>query len=373
MAGRRPDEGEEHRMQFKPDWEEAKERLAAWWRGEAADRVALQVTAPRTEPLAPAKSAPPPPADLVDRWLSPDYRIAVAERRFAATWYGGEAFPYCDPHLGPGSLALYLGSAPVFADDTVWYEPCLRDLDDSPVLQVDPANRWWQATKLLVTEGSRRGQGRYLTAIPDLIENLDTIASLRGTQQLLWDLVDRPERVHELQRQLPALYFTCFDELYAITARGGAGCCFSAFQVWAPGRMAKLQCDFSAMISPAMFEQFVLPYLSQQCERLDYSVYHLDGGEAVKHLDLILSLPKLTALQWTPGVNRPGVGSPEWFEIYRRARKAGKSLLLGGVGPSEARRLVEKFGPEGLLISTNASSQAEGEELLRAAAAWAPG
>jgi hypothetical protein len=151
---------------------------------------------------------------------------------------------------------------------------------------------------------------------------------------------------------------------------GDGGCCFSAFSVWAPGRMAKLQCDFSAMISPGMFEEFALPYLAEQCERLDYTVYHLDGVEAIKHLDLILSIPGLNALQWTPGANQPGLSDPRWLDIYRRARKAGKSLLLLGVDGKDAPRLVEELGPEGLLIGTSAGSQEEGEALLRAAEGW---
>jgi hypothetical protein len=356
-------------VELKPDWGEAQQRLAAWWRGEVTDRFVLQVTAQRDQPLPIAAPREPPP-DVEERWLDPDYRIDAAERHFAATWFGGEAFPYFDPHLGPGSLALYLGSEPVFADDTVWYQSCIHDLGTETTIDLDPTNRWWRATMRLVAEGVRRGRGRYLTAIPDLIENLDTIASLRGTEQLLWDLVDHPARIHDLQRQALEAYFRCYDELYGMASAGEAGCCFSAFQIWAPGRMAKLQCDFSAMISPATFEEFVVPYLSQQCERLEYSVYHLDGVDAVKHLDLILSIPRLTALQWTPGANRPGCGAPDWFDTYRRARKAGKSLLLAGVHKGEIERLVNELGPHGLLISTGVSSQTEGEDLLRAAQAW---
>lgn len=357
-------------MELKPDWEEAAERLAAWWRGEIVNRVALQVTAPREQPLAVDAPAVAAPDDLAERWLDPNHRIAATEQRFASTWYGGEAFPYFDPHLGPGSLALYLGSEPSFAEDTVWYQPCIEDLDAAPELHFDPGNRWWQATMNLVAEGVQRGRDRYLTAIPDLIENLDTLASLRGTQSLLHDLSDRPRQIHELQRQVLELYFRCFDDLWAIASDDGGGCCFSAFQVWAPGKMAKLQCDFSAMISPAMFEEFVVPYLSEQCERLDYSVYHLDGVDAVKHLDLILAIPKLTALQWTPGANQPGAGDPVWLDMYRQAREAGKPLLLIGVGKDEAQQLVKELGPEGLLISTSASSQEEGEALLKDAEKW---
>ena len=354
-------------MEFKADWEQAKQRLAAWWHGEVIGRLALHVTAPRKDPLPAAE--PRRPDDLVRRWLDPDYRIGLAEQRFARTWYGGEAFPYFDTHIGPGSLALYLGCEPVFAEDTVWYQPCVAGLEGA-VIGPDPENRWWLASKRLIEEGLRRGEGRYLTSLPDLIENLDIAASLRGTSTLLEDLVDRPRQVHRLQRQVQEAYFRCYDEMFAMVRDGDGGCCFSAFSVWAPGRMAKLQCDFSAMISPGMFEEFALPYLAEQCERLDYTVYHLDGVEAIKHLDLILSIPGLNALQWTPGANQPGLSDPRWLDIYRRARKAGKSLLLLGVDKKDAPRLVEELGPEGLLIGTSAGSQEEGEALLRAAEGW---
>ena len=42
--------------------------------------------------------------------------------------------------------------------------------------------------------------------------------------------------------------------------------------------------DASAMFSTPMFRRFVAPALTAQCEWLDYSLYHLDGTQAVHHL-----------------------------------------------------------------------------------------
>ena len=65
---------------------------------------------------------------------------------------------------------------------------------------------------------------------------------------------------------------------------------FGAFGIWAPGKTAKLQCDASAMFSPDMFQRFVVPSLTEQCEWLDYSMYHLDGSQAMCHLDALLGI-----------------------------------------------------------------------------------
>jgi len=67
-----------------------------------------------------------------------------------------------------------------------------------------------------------------------------------------------------------------------------------------------------------MFEQFVMPALTEQCDWLDYSMFHLDGHQCIPHLDLILSIDSLNAVEWTPDPQVPGGGNPRWFDMYRK-------------------------------------------------------
>jgi len=297
-------------LKWKKDWDDAKRRLAVWWRGECLDRVALGVIAPRNEPIEQIPVLEPP-SDLILRWTDPIFRINEAERQMAASFFGGEAFPYFDTHIGPGTLATFLGSEPLFSKDTVWYFPSIKDPERCEPLSFDSNNKWWRIQRLLITEGVRHSRERYLVGMPDLIEGLDTLASLRGTQNLLLDLRQRPRFIHDRLEEITDLYFVYFDELYKLIRDEVGGNCFSAFRIWGPGKTAKVQCDFSAMISPAMFEEFVVPYLRIQCSRLDYSVYHLDGTDCIRHLGLLLKIEELDAIQWTPQYGRPDPGSQE--------------------------------------------------------------
>ena len=347
----------------------AAKRIMAWWHGDAIDRPAIWITAPRERKRFAAPEAPEP-ADPMRRWLDPDYRIRRWERTFASTHYLGEAFPYFDTNIGPGSLGLFLGAEPVFAPDTVWYRPIMSDLRAAPDLRFNPENRWFLAHVRLIEEGLARANGRYLVSLPDLIENLDTLAALHGNAALLTDLIDCPDSVHRFQQQILDLYFAYYDDLYRRVTRQGLGCCFAAFHLWAPGRVAKLQCDFSAMISPKHFAEFVVPYLAEQCAHLDCTVYHLDGPEAIQHLDLLLEIPHLNAIQWTPGAGQPGCGSPQWYPLLERIRAKGKAALWLGLGMNEIQPLIERFGPAGLYISASARSREEALDLLRAAKTW---
>lgn len=352
---------------IKPDWDKSRERFEAWWNRDCADRVLLQVLAPQERAT---EAKPPQPRTLEEQWLDTNYRIRAFEYQLATTYYGGDAFPYFDTHIGPGTLALYLGSKPSFAPDTVWYHPFIEDITAASVPQYDEGNRYWQVTLEMVTKGVEQFKDRALVSFPDLIEGLDIIASLVGTDQLLMYLVDAPEHVHRFQVALVDRYFDYYDRLYPIIKDDRGGTCFSAFQTYAPGRMAKVQCDFSAMISPSMFEEFVAPYLAKQCARLDYAVFHLDGPCCLQHLDILLSIKELDAIQWTPGAGQPCACDDSYIPLYRKIRAAGKSCMVRGGNPNQARKLVEELGPEGLDIAITVSSRAEADDVVRQSFHW---
>ena len=108
-----------------------------------------------------------------------------------------------------------------------------------------------------------------------------------------------------------------------------------------------LQCDFSYMISPAMFERFVVPDLEACCGYLTHGFYHLDGKGEIPHLDLLLDIQRLRGIQWIPGDGQP---TPEhWLPLLKRIRDGGK-LCQVFVSPEGARRIVRELGGKGFSV-----------------------
>jgi len=354
-------------LELLEDWDRSRQRFEAWWHGEVIDRPLLQVIARKKD--APGE-ARPTYKSLEERWLDPDYRIRVMEWELRETYYAGDAFPYLDTHIGPGTFSLYLGAIPEFTDQTVWYRKCIADIENATVPSFDENNPYWQASLRIAKTGVERLRNRALVSFPDLIENLDTISSLVGNHELLMALVDHPEKVKEFQDAILPIYIDCHKRLYEIIKDEVYGSCFSAFRIYGKGRIAKLQCDFSAMISPQMFEEFVVPWLAEQCRLLDHSVYHWDGLCAIQHEGPLLAIKELQAIQWTPGAGQPGCGSRMWFDLYRRIRRSGKSLMLLGVTPAEAQDLVEELGPEGLDLVVYVETEDEANDIVRRSFSW---
>jgi 5-methyltetrahydrofolate--homocysteine methyltransferase len=281
----------------------------------------------------------------------------------ANTFFGGEAFPYFDTQIGPGSLGTFIGARPGFAETTVWYDPCIEAPDSCGPIRFDPkGNRWWDVHLALIEEGLRRSQGRYLVGMPDLIENIDTLAAMRDSQPLLLDLIERPDWVKARLAEINRAYFAAFEGIHEKIKEDDGGNAFSSFRIWGPGKTAKVQCDFSCMISPEMFREFVVPSLAEQCRWLDYSMYHLDGTTAMQHLDALLEIEALDAIQWTPQDARGG--SPEWYDLYKRIKAGGKSVQACYLKPEHVLPLLDAVGPEGLFMWVTAPDEDAARKLI---------
>ena len=227
----------------------------------------------------------------------------------------------------------------------------------------DPAHPNYLLHKSLLQACKRRAQGHYYVGMPDLMEGLDVLAALFGTDRVLLDTVMNPERLERQVQQVNDIYFQVFDQLYDII-REGDEMAFCYFSAWAPGKMTKLQSDISTMISQDDYRRFVQPYIRQQCQRIPYTLYHLDGVGAIHHLPALLEIPELNAIQWTPGVGEPQGGSPKWYDLYKQILAAGKSIMACWVTIPELRPLLDAVGTEGIHIEMDFHNEQEVDQAL---------
>ena len=351
---------------YREDMDDVRERLTTWWNGGDIGRPAMDVQAPRPEPIEDIEVMPEP-----EGWTGNystadyDYRVNISARACINTYYLGEAVPAVAPDLGAGCLGLYLGCPGAETLGTVWFKPCMESPEDAR-FQFDPDNFYWQFTLRLAREQLRIGKGKFLLQFPDLIEGLDTLAAMRGNEKLLIDLLERPDWVHECLRHITDLYFHYYDILYDWLRDEVGG---SVFWAWAPGRMVKLQCDFSAMISPEMFGEFMVPVLTEMCDRISYSMYHWDGPGAIPHHDHLLSIARLLMLQWQPGAGQPPTWHKEWWPLYHKSFDAGKKVLIACDAVEQLKDLKRQFGQrfKQFYIWTKMGSLEEAEESLRVA------
>ena len=339
---------------------ETKRHYTNWWNHKG---IVLNMWEHFQEGVTPHADIPEPeaPRDLNQKWFDTEWRARYLDWYVAHSSLMADMLPVANTQLGPGSLAAILGGVFEGGEDTIWIHP---DPDYTDNITFNPNHPNYLLHKELLKACKRRSQGHYYVGMPDLMEGLDVLAAIKGTDKVLLDTVMQPEVLERQMQQINDIYFHVFNELYDII-REGDEMAFCYFSSWAPGKMSKLQCDISTMISVDDYLRFVQPYIREQCQKIDYTLYHLDGVGAMHHLDALLEIEELNAIQWTPGVGEPQGGSPKWYDMYRRILAAGKSIMACWVTLDELRPLLDNVGGNGIHLEMDFHNECEVEQAMR--------
>ncbi|MHB9024042.1 MAG: hypothetical protein ACYC7E_07670 [Armatimonadota bacterium] len=336
------------------DWERVRQRWEAFWELAIIDRPIVLASAP-----LPGVEPWTPPAEMTpeQRALDAEYLFTAFESGVKSTYFCGDSFPCYTPYLGAGVLAGYLGSPVEFAATTTWFHPAITSLENTPLPSLDPANRYWQATVELTREAAARAQGQYIVGITDLGGVTDVLASLLGTEALLFAMLETPEEVARWLAHLTRVWLQAYRTLVDLLpadngTRGWLG-------YWSPKLSYPLQNDYSCMISPDLFRELCIPELEVQTAAMDHAFYHLDGPGATKHLDALLDLPRLRAIQWQPGTG--GGTATEWLPLLKRIQAAGRGLFID-VRPYEFNTLMAELRPEGVICRVIGDANATPED-----------
>ncbi len=353
---------------FKENTEMAIKRIEAWWNGEMIDRVPIIVTAPADHAAA---YEGPDTDDLKKWWTEWEFVLPRNLHALENTYFGGEAFPTFRP-IQEGLVSIvsrYVGAKNTFVDKhTTWAEPFIEDWRNRPELAFNPENFYWQKTEELISRAVDYIEKNNLDCfcnVPDFNGPTQTVCDVRGMEQFAFDLVECPQEVVKAFDEVNKTWLECWKRATSIASRTGG-------YLWWMNVLSKkpatdLQSDVSCILSPQMFDEYLLPFIRQQSEWVDRSIYHLDGPDAVRHLDSLLSLPGLDAIQWVSGAGQPPAN--QWPDLLKRIRKGGKQILISS--PAEGiQGLLEAVGPEGLLIQTFCRSRQQADDLLRNTEKW---
>ena len=351
-------------MMYKPDWPEARTRLSALWEGHALDRPCMAVLAPSGRDV----TQPDPPAAPEGRWLNPDWLVRAALARLENTWWGGEAVPSVLLNSG---WVVSLGGKPRFSPDTIWFDTFPVDFDGPSPFRHDPGDPWvqqHQAAYLALADAA--GKDDFLVGQPCLLPANDLFSMHMGTEAFLTALVEHRGWMGEaIARGARDLLRARLELRDLIVHRhefwyGNAGW----MPFWASQPYFTTQSDVSCMLSPEMFDEFVLPELEVYANEFGALWYHLDGQDARQHLPRLLSLQCVRVIQYTPAPAEPPNG-PAHLDLYRQVQRAGKIVHIE-LPAEHVEPLARQLDPGLLMLQTACRSIDEGERLLDSASRW---
>jgi hypothetical protein len=314
-------------------------RFEAWWAHDLLDRP-IFIAAANADPSRPITRR----LDLLEQpeaWFAAKYQDMLRSHRV------GDALPHIRVDFGPVLLGAMFGARVDFAADTTWTHAFIADdWANAPDWTLHDDNRWWVLLRRLADRVAQDAVGRYLVCTPDLGGSADVLLNLRGSSALCLDVIERPDRIRAAVDAIYPAWHQAFTALYHHTVAQGAGL-IHWLGIWSDRPYMIPACDFNFLIGPAQFQRIFLPDIARQAATVGRAVFHLDGPGAARHVDALLEVPEIAAIQFTPGAGAPS--ALKWVEMFRKIQARGRSVLVI-CPPAEVLALCDALRPEGLAI-----------------------
>lgn len=347
---------------LKPGYEDTLQRFAKWWRLEETDRPVLELPVrPRPFEIAAKR-----PESLPDRWMNPEWRVEAALAELRARPYVAETLPVFMPDVGPDLTATLLGAKLEFGENTSWSHHPVQDVEEwEEVLQCRPDfdNPFWQAIEAMTKMALERGAGEILVGLPDLHGAYDMMVGLRGPEDLCIDLMEEPELVEKTALHMADVFNLAMERAWApLKAAGMSATTWAHFLH--DGLAYVSSCDFWCLISPEMARNHVVATIEREAAPLNRSLFHLDGPDALRHLDWLLQCKHIHAIQWVYGAGKGP--ATRWFDVYRKCLDAGKAIQVYAETPEDVIAARNELGSQGVWITLG--EELDSEQAARALA-----
>lgn len=337
-----------------------------FWKREKLSRPILNISTQKKEFYK-------KPESIEQKWLDENFIVGSAIHDSQSREFLAEGIPFLFTNFGAGCLSACIGGDYQLSENTIWFDrnPIIDDWEKLPEIKFDTNSEMWQNVERVQKKAFRHSE--FNTSITDIGGILDIICSLRGTENMLYDLYDYPDEVKAMTKHVTKLWFEAFELQKEAVKNAG-----QPYNNWMNIPSSKpwypIQCDFSYMISPVQFEKFVLPHIIEQVNHLERSVYHLDGVGEIPHLDMLLDIEDLTAIQWVPGGGQPPKWDEKWFSMYKKIQDKKKNLVLNGGFPlndlKAAEKIIKSLEPTGVYISFTAPDKDTAERIVELIEKW---
>lgn len=342
------------------DFGKIEKRYEAYWAKENHDRPLLDVRARRWDYR---EKMPEYKGTLRERWLDTDYVIRRERAMLEATYFAGEAYPLMNPNLGPDVFGSYFGCGITFGEDTSWASRHVGNLEEIHCSWLDRTNFWLKKTIELTEAMLEKSKGDYLVGITDIHPGMDGLVSLRGPEELCFDLYEETELVKQLSWQLFERFTEVYELLNGILIKKQKGNS-NWMGIYHSKGWYVTSCDFMGMISSEMYKTFVEPELKAEIAYLGNTMFHLDGPGALRHLDALLTLDGLDGIQWVYGAGQPTAAY--WIPVLQKIQGAGKMIHVDII-PGDLPVLLENLKPEGVMYRVECASVEEADAVMKMA------
>lgn len=287
-------------------------------------------------------------------WLKARYPMMV-QQAYSPDW-----FPFLRGDFGPVMLSGLLGGTVEFVSDTTWTRHFIRDdWGNAPDWQVPGDSPWRSQLPAILRTLAADARGRYVACTPSLGGSADVLLNFRGPDRLCLDLGDRPDNILAAVDGIYSAWREMYQLIWDTLCASPHSPTINWVGMWSDCPYHVLECDFNSLIGPRDFQRFFLTDIDRQARAVGRGIFHLDGPGAARHIDALLELDSLQAIQYVAGA---GNHAFKYLPMLRNIQAKGKALQIA-CDSDEVLALARELEPAGLAFLTGFEHESDMAEV----------
>ncbi len=252
----------------------------------------------------------------------------------------------CTMRILPGNV--------VCEDRLLPWEECLG-------MKVDLEHPWFRKYVEYTDALIRRAAGRFPVSHGMLMGPLDYAVALRGHEQIVFDMMEEPENAARLLREMGDVFLLFTKDIWRRIPTYLGGHYDAQYRLWAPGTTARMQEDAIAVMSPALYREFIQPVDRAIAANFEYPFIHLHATSMIV-LDELLEIREIKAFEVNQDIGGPAFR--DMLPYLRKIQRAGMPLILRGeLSVDEAKQAMEVLEPARLFLHLMVRDRAQSDAL----------
>jgi len=327
---------------------EKKKLHTKFWKGEL-ERPMLGVFLPYPEANYPAIDIDLPVKKIMEKnrkWI--EFFNNTPDERMPCVWI----------NYGPVFLGALAGAKMEWNNDTSWSRSLASSIDELTPPLFDKNDGLWQnyIAKFIKIKNSHFPNA--IIGLTDFIGPFDILAALVGSEALCMDLMLKPEKIEGLAEKCTDLWLACYNEHFELLPEKDGTT--DVFGLFCPGRGARWSEDFTALIRPDLYREFVLAHDTRLAANLDTSYIHIHSA-GIKSLEHILQIPELSGVEISNDPNGPSL--EEILNWAQEAYGQGKSVMLSNwkkrLERKDVKLILSRIDPSRTIVTLEAKDMEE--------------
>ena len=300
---------------------------------------------------------------ILPEHLEPERFIEDYERLFGTeNELGDDLIRAAQPFSSIPWMEAIVGCPVRCSRPNVWSEPIAANVTQLSDISFDAGNLWVckYIEFLEVFEGHFKNQHPVNASI--LRGPLDILSAMIGDQAAIYAFLDYPEQTEEVLRKVTESLCNFIEYQWQHISKFVGGYTIPQNEIWVPNAPLRMQEDASALISPAIYENFVFAFDKKIASLTEYSTMHLHTTSLFL-MDYFIGNKSLGIIQ----ISRDdGYENFEDLIAYlNKIQAGGKRLILRGVFTLDELELIrEEVSPVGFCVHCVVENKQQGLDCM---------